>query len=315
MPALDAAIKNRSNFMNRQITPSTALLLTVPPLLWAGNAVVGRMVNTLVPPITLNFLRWAIALLILLPMAGLIYRPGSGLWSHWKRFAVLGLLGVGLYNALQYLALQSSTPINVTLVAGSMPVWMLLIGRLFFGAAVTRRQVIGALLSIAGVLLVLSRGEWRQLLALRLVPGDIFMILATIAWSIYSWLLAQPNKDPEAIRRDWSAFLLAQVTFGVIWSGAFASGEWLIADDLQVSWGWPLAVALLYVAAGPAIIAFRCWGEGVRRVGPGIAAFFSNLTPLFAALMSSAFLGEMPQAFHALAFALIVGGIVLSSRN
>ena len=76
-----------------------------------------------------------------------------------------------------------------------------------------------------------------------------------------------------------------------------------------------MAAALLYVAAGPAVIAFRCWGTGVQRVGPDIAAFFSNLTPLFAALLSSAFLGEMPHAYHALAFLLIVGGIVFSSRR
>lgn len=297
--------------MNQRLSLSTALLLVIPPVLWAGNAIVGRMVHTLIPPITLNFFRWAIALLILLPLAHSIYRAGSGLWSKWRRFAVLGLLGVGLYNALQYLALQSSTPINVTLVASSMPVWMLAIGWLFFGAKVSPKQALGALLSIAGVLVVMSRGEWRQLLGLRLVPGDVFMILATIAWSVYSWLLAQPD-DPPAIRRNWAAFLLAQISFGVLWSGLFAAGEWALTPA-AIHWSWALAAALLYVAVGPAIVAFRCWGVGVQRAGPNIAAFFNNLTPLFAALMSSAFLGELPHAYHAAAFALIVGGIVLSS--
>jgi drug/metabolite transporter (DMT)-like permease len=299
--------------MNPKLTSSTALLLTVPPLLWAGNAVVGRMVHDLVPPMTLNFLRWAIALIILLPLAGFIFRSGSGLWTCWRRFALLGLLGIGLYNSLQYLALQNSTPINVTLVAASMPVWMLLIGWMFFGARVTQKQVVGAVLSITGVLLVLSRGEWRQLLAMRLVPGDIFMILATITLSFYSWLLTL-SKDPENIRNDWAAFLLAQVAFGVVWSGAFTAGEWVVTDA-HIYWSWPLAAALLYVAVGPAIIAFRCWGAGVQRAGPSIAGFFSNLTPLFAAVMSSAFLGEMPHLYHGAAFFLIAGGIVFSSRG
>jgi drug/metabolite transporter (DMT)-like permease len=300
-------------FMYSKLTPSTALLLTIPPLLWAGNAVVGRMVHEMVPPMTLNFLRWAIALVILLPLASHIFRRDSGLWTAWRRFALLGLLGIGLYNSLQYLALQTSTPINVTLVAASMPVWMLLIGWLFFRARVARKQVIGAALSIAGVLLVLSRGEWRQLLAMRLVPGDIFMILATIAWSFYSWLLTVP-KDPKDIRANWAAFLLAQVAFGLAWSGAFAAGEWAITDA-HIVWSWPLAAALLFVAVGPAIIAFRCWGAGVQRAGPNVAGFFSNLTPFFAAVMSLAFLGEMPHLYHAAAFALIVGGIVYSSRS
>jgi drug/metabolite transporter (DMT)-like permease len=83
----------------------------------------------------------------------------------------------------------------------------------------------------------------------------------------------------------------------------------------QITWGWPLTGALIFVALGPAIIAFRCWGIGVQRVGPTIAGFFSNLTPLFAAVMSSAFLGELPHPYHGLAFALIVGGIVISSRR
>ncbi len=299
--------------MNSRLSPSTALLLTLPPLLWAGNAVVGRLVHAWVPPMTLNLLRWAIALLILLPLAGWIFRPGSGLWAAWRRFALLGLLGVGLYNSLQYLALQSSSPINVTLVASSMPVWMLLVGWLFFGAKIGRRQLIGALSSIAGVLLVLCRGEWRRFLALHLVPGDVFMIAATIAFSFYSWMLTRP-KVPANIRGDWAAFLLAQIAFGVVWSGAFTAVEWTIGDP-HIVWSWSLAAALLYIALGPAVIAYRCWGAGVERAGPTIAGFFNNLTPLFAATMSSAFLGELPHLYHAAAFALIVGGIVFSSRH
>lgn len=299
--------------MNHRLTPSTALMLTIAPVLWAGNAIVGRLVHTMVPPITLNFLRWLIAFLVLLPLAWPVFRRGSGLWTHWRRFAVLGLLGIGIYNALQYLALQSSTPINVTLVAAGMPVWMMLTGRLFFGARVTRRQLLGAVLSIGGVLLVLARGELRHLFELRLVPGDVFMILATIAWSLYSWLLTRANA-PDDIRASWASFLMAQVAFGLLWSGAFAAGEWGLGSA-AIEWSWTLAAALLYVAVGPAVIAFRCWGAGVQRAGPSVAAFFSNLTPLFAALLSAAVLGELPHVYHGIAFVLIVGGIVVSSRR
>lgn len=297
--------------MRQKITPTTVLLLTLPPLLWAGNAIVGRMVNAMVPPVTLNLLRWTIAMLILLPLASSVFRRGSALWPHWKRFALLGLLGVGLYNTLQYLALHTSSPINVTLVAASMPVWMMLVGRMFFGASISHQQTVGALLSIGGVLLVLGRGDLQILLSLRLVPGDLLMIAAAIIWAFYSWLLTLPH-DPPEIRHNWAAFLMAQVAFGVAWSALFTAGEWTIGVE-PIRWGWPLAAALLFVAIGPAIIALRCWGIGVQRVGPTIAGFFSNLTPLFAALMSSAFLGEMPHLYHAAAFALIVGGIVISS--
>ncbi|MBU1815223.1 MAG: DMT family transporter [Gammaproteobacteria bacterium] len=299
--------------MTQKLTPGTAVLLVIPPLLWAGNAVVGRLVHDLISPSALNFIRWVLAFAILLPLAHGVLRSDSPLWPHWRRYALLGLLGIGLYNALQYMALQTSTPINATLVGSSMPVWMLAVGSLFFKAAITRRQLLGAFLSICGVLLVLSRGEWAQLMAFRLVPGDLFMLLATISWAFYSWLLSA-TREPTHIRADWAAFLMAQMVFGLAWSGSFAGVEWATGYS-HIAWGWPLMAALVFIAVGPAVLAYRCWGVGVQRAGPAVAGFFVNLTPLFAGVLSTAFLGETPQLFHGVAFALIVGGIVVSSRR
>jgi len=299
--------------MQRRLTFGTAVLLTVPPLMWAGNAIVGRLVKDAVPPMTLNLLRWALALLVLLPLGRAAFANGSGFLRYWRRYALLGLTGIGLYNSLQYLALQSSTPINVTLVAAGLPVWMMLVGRLFFGVPIRAWQSAGALLSIVGVLVVMCRGDWHQLAALRLVIGDLYMILATIAWSFYSWMLMQ-KVDVPSLRADWAAFLLVQVAYGALFSSAFAAVEWTFAAPRPIAWSGTVLAALAYVALGPAILAFRCWGAGVARAGPAVGAFFVNLTPLFAALLSAAFLGEPPQLYHLLAFALIVGGIAVSAR-
>ena len=299
--------------MQQRLTLSTALLLTLPPVLWAGNAVIGRAVAPLVPPLALNFLRWSLAFVILLPFAWQLLRAGSPLWGRFGRFAILGFLGVGSYNALQYLAVKTSTPVNVTLVGSSMPVFMLVLGAAFFGQRITLRQVLGAALSIAGVVVVLAHGEFAHLAQVRFVPGDVYMLVATAAWAIYSWLLTRPG-DPAEIRSHWARFLMAQLVPGLLWSGLFAAAEAGVTTQ-SIQWGWPLAAALAYIATGPAILAYRAWGLGVQRVGPNIAGFFSNLTPLFAALFSAAFLGEPPQLYHALAFALIVGGIVVSSRR
>src|SRR5215218_3422597 len=201
--------------MNQRLTFSTAGLLTVAPVLWAGNAVVGRMVAPLVPPLTLNFLRWALAFLILLPFAWRVLRADGPVWGNLRRYAVLGLLGVGCYNALQYLAVKTSTPVNITLVGSSMPAFMLALGAAFFGQKITRRQVAGALLSVAGVLVVLSHGDVAHLAQVRFVAGDLYMLVATAAWALYSWLLTRPDE----LRRDWAGFLMAQLVPGLAWSG------------------------------------------------------------------------------------------------
>jgi drug/metabolite transporter (DMT)-like permease len=163
------------------------------------------------------------------------------------------------------------------------------------------------------VLVVLAHGEFAHLAEVRFVAGDLYMLLATAAWALYSWLLTRPG-DPPEVRRDWAAFLMAQLVPGLAWSGLFAATETAVGTQ-PIHWGAPLFAALAFIAVGPAILAYRAWGLGVQRVGPNIAGFFSNLTPLFAAVFSAAFLGEPPQLYHAAAFLLIVGGIVVSSRR
>lgn len=296
------------------LAPSTLGLLLLPPLLWAGNSILGSVVADRVPPITLNFFRWLLAMLLLLPWGWRLLLPSSVMWPYWRRYAVLGLLGVGCYNSFQYLALHTSTPINVTLVASSVPVFMLAMGAIWFKQRITRRQMLGAALSIAGVLCVLGRGDWQTLLQVELVIGDVYVLIAVLCWALYSWLLSQP-KDPPEIRSNWVNFLMAQIVFGVLWCGLCTALEWQLSDNPHIDWGWPLYAALLYVALGPAILAYRSWGLGIQRVGPNIAGFFANLTPLFAAVMSTVLLGDAPQTYHAAAFLLIAGGIVVSSRQ
>ncbi len=304
--------------LSNPLSLRTALYLLVPPLMWAGNAVVGRLAASWIPPLTFNWMRWAIALLILLPVAGWVLRPSSPMWRHWKRFTLMGLLAIAGYNALQYQALQTSTPMNVTLVASSMPVWMLLVGRVFFGAPITGKAVLAAGFSLAGVLVVLTQGQLQTLLRMNMVPGDAWMLLAALVWAGYSWLLTQPGIDSD-LRTDWAGFLLAQVAMGLLVSTAFTSLEWAWMFShpplATIQWGWPLAAVLLFVAVGPSILAYRFWGAGVQKAGPTIASFFSNLTPLFAALMSAAFLGDPPKLYHFLAFGLIVMGIIVSARR
>jgi drug/metabolite transporter (DMT)-like permease len=297
-----------------RVTPRLALLMTLPPLLWAGNAVVGRLMVGQMPPLTFNFLRWLLTALILLPLAWRALTPWSRIGQRWPYLLALGVLGVGAFNSLQYLALITSSPINVTLVAASMPVWMLAVGALFFGEHPTRRQYLGAALGLVGVLVVIGRGSLDTLLQVRFVAGDGYILLAVIGWAFYSWLLARPPAHMQGAQRpdwDWSGLLLVQTLFGLAAAGLFTAGEQALGAA-PIRWSGGVVAALLYVSLGASILAYRCWGLGVAEGGPALAAFFNNLTPLFAAVLSALLLGETPRGFHALAFALIVGGIAVS---
>ena len=154
----------------------TIFLLMLPPLFWAGNAIVGRLMVGVIPPLTLNFLRWAIALLLLLPFSYGLFFKTSVFMPLWRRYLALGFFGIGCYNALQYMALVTSSPINVTLVASSIPVFMLLVGFFFFGVTVRLKAALGVGLSILGVVVVVSRGDLVALFSMNLVAGDLLMV-------------------------------------------------------------------------------------------------------------------------------------------
>ncbi len=296
------------------------LLLTLPPLLWAGNAVLGRMAVGHVPPQALNALRWCGALLILLPLGWRVLANADSRRAIWQRrgyLAGLGLLGVAAYNAFQYQALTTTTALNATLIAASGPVWMLLLGLGLYGERPHKRQWLSSALSLLGVLIVITRGNVQALAQVRLVSGDLLMLVGVMCWSLYSWLLARPPASMREHERppwNWAEFLFVQSLFGIGWAVAAAGTEQVIAPQ-AIDWSPWVLLLLVYVALGPSVIAYRCWGIGVAAAGPPLAGFFANLTPVFAALLSAALLGEIPQLYHGVAFALVLAGIAVSSRN
>jgi drug/metabolite transporter (DMT)-like permease len=294
-----------------QISLSTVLYLTLATLLWAGNAIAGRVLVGSISPITLSAVRWGLAALLLLPLGWRILKPSSALWQNKSRFLVLGLLGVGSYNVLLYLALQTSTAINVTLIGASMPIWMLLIGAIFYQVRPTLLQLLGAVVSLVGVTVVLTRGEPASLLSMEVVMGDLLIMLATILWACYSWMISRPGESTER-QWPWAEFLMAQVLIGFLWTMLFEGAE-IATGHAFIDLNYWTGSLILFVAIGPSLIAYRCWGLGVNGAGPTVAAFFANLIPLFTALLSAAILGDPPQLFHGLAFVLIVAGILVSS--
>ena len=281
--------------------------------MWAGNAIAGRALVGSISPVTLSAVRWGLAALILLPLGWRVFKPSSALWQNKTRFIILGLLGVGSYNVLLYLALQTSTAINVTLIGASMPIWMLLIGMVFYQVKPRLLQLVGAIVSLVGVTVVLTRGEPASLLTMEVVMGDLLIMLATILWALYSWMISRPGQSSER-QWPWAEFLMAQVLIGFLWTMLFDSVE-IATGYAHIDLNYWTGALILFVAIGPSLIAYRCWGLGVSGAGPTVAAFFANLIPLFTALFSAAILGDPPQLFHGLAFGLIVVGILVSSSK
>ena len=274
------------------VSALTAFYLTTAALMWAGNAIVGKILVQSSSPVLLNTIRWGVTALILLPFAWRVFGSTSPLWQSSKRFALLSLLGVGSYNVLLYLALKSSTPINVTLIGASMPIWAIVIGALFYKEQPNIKQIIGAVISLI---------------------GDLLMVLATILWGAYSWMLSHPKESTERTW-PWSYFLLAQVGFGFCWSLGFAVTEWQL-EYSYFTWSWPTVFMIIYVIIGPSLIAYRCWGLGVSGAGATVATFFTNLIPLFTAILSTLLLQKPPELFQGVAFALILAGIYLSIQK
>jgi len=292
-----------------KVDAPTAALLAMPPLFWAGNAVAGRMLVGEVPPVALSLARWVLACAILAPFAwrGVVEHRAAFL-RHWRILLVISPLGVGAYNTLQYLALQTSTPTATSLIASSSPMMMLALGVLFFSERTRPMQWLGAACSLAGVVTVMARGDPANLAQLRLVPGDLIMLLAVLAWTLYTWLLRRHR--PEL---PFAPLLLVQIVIGIAAIAPFALLEAALSPA-RITWNGGVVLAILYMAIFPSLAAYWCWDLGVRRVGAVIPVYFANLTPVFAALLSAWLLADTPQAYHLAALLLIICGIHFASR-
>lgn len=295
--------------MTMKLDARTAALLTLPPLFWAGNAVFARALVGEMPPLAMSLLRWVIALAIFLPFVWRdLLQHRDELRRSWRALVIISVLGVGAYNTLQYLAVQTATAVNVTLIAASTPVFALALGALFFAERTRPAQWLGAAVSVSGVLWVLVRGDVMHLAALHFVAGDLVMLAANVTWALYTWALRKHR--PQL---PFAPFLAAQMILGTLFIAPLAAAEALFSTA-TIHWSPKVLLVLLYMAIFPSIIAYAAWDRGVVRVGALIPVYFANLTTIFTAVFSTLLLGEPPQLYHLIGLVLIVLGIHLANR-
>ena len=280
------------------------LLMLLPPLLWAGNAVLARGVADLIPPVALSFWRWAIALAILLPFTWRqVGRDWPAIRAGWKIIVLLGLLGIASFNTLLYTAAHTTSALNIALTQSVMPALIVLVSFVLFHERINRWQVLAVSLCILGAFSIVLRGEWQRLQGLRFVEGDLLMLLAVALYALYSALLRKrPRIHPLS-------FLTATFAVGVV--ALVPLYLWEVGRTPSLVLNRPVLLSLLYVGLGPSILAYLCWNRGIELIGANRAGLFINLIPLFASLMAVGLLGEVFQSYHLYGLTLIFAGLGL----
>ncbi|HEX9396357.1 MAG TPA: DMT family transporter [Burkholderiales bacterium] len=284
------------------------LVLAAANLMWAGNWVLGRALRDGFEPVALNFWRWIVAVLALAPFAvpGLLAKRGV-LRGHWAILLLLAFLGVALFQSLVYLGLQTTTTVNAVLLNSSAPLFMLLCSWMLERERATARQLGGILVSLAGILVIMTRGELGRLLQFEFHAGDAWVLLAMPVWGLYSVLLKR-----RPARLDGTELLFVISLAGVaLLVPALAVEIMFTPPRMPTAAG---AAGVLYMGLFASVGAFICWNRGVAAVGPNAAGFTLHLLPAFGTLLAILFLGESFQAFHAAGIATILAGVIVATR-
>ena len=297
----DAAAQARANLR-------AYLLLSFTALCWGGNAVFGRMAVGEISPMALVTARWlGVSLLLALFARQHIRRDWPVLRPHLFAVAMLGILGFTSFNALFYVAAHFTTAVNIGILQGSIPMFILVGALLAYRTRITGVQIAGVLVTMIGVVIVGSGGSLERLAALAINFGDILMIGACLLYSGYTVAL---RKRPAA-----SALGL----FTVMAFAAFVASLPLVFAEFSFGrFQWPTATGWIIVALVtlfPSLVAQVFFIQGVALIGPGRAGIFVNLVPVFASILAVLLLGEPFEPYQAAALALVLGGIWLSERG
>jgi len=289
--------------------PNPYLLLFLTVLFWSGNMVIARGVHEAVPPIALAFWRWMIALALVLPFAlPHLKSQLAELKRNWRILVLLGLFSVGCYNTFVYIALQSTTATNATMLNSFIPVATIVFAFALMGKRLTRLEAAGAALSLIGVMVIVARGELDTLLGLSLNRGDVWMMLAVLSWGLYTVGL---NWRPKNMHPMLMLAALTVVGLAVL-TPAYA---WELGTGKQIELSTGTLIAIVYIGIFPGFLGYVFYNAGVAAVGPSRGALFIHLMPVFGTILAVIFLGERPLWFHFVGISLVFAGIFLTTRK
>lgn len=291
------------------LSPTLAYtLLALAALFWTGNWVVGRMLADLVPPSALTFWRWAIAVALLMPLVG------PRLWSarrllvrEWRPIVVLGLLGGGLHNVLQYWGLDYTLATNGAILNATTPVLIIVLGTLVFRDPFPRRAAAGAFIALLGTLALITRLDYAMLASVGPNRGDLLIFISMVMLSAYTvGLRRRPaGLDPLSFLACFA--IVALVPVGIGYAIEHAAGQRIVLNPTSIG-------GMLYIAVFPALLAYLFWDIGVRAVGAARAGVFMYLMPVFGSVLGMLLLGERFALYHAVGMGLIFAGVAIATR-
>ena len=284
------------------------VLLCIAALCWAGNAVVGRLAAGHIAPVTLSFLRWSIACLIILPFA----------WKHLKRdwgairgqlgmMIFISLTGIAIFNTLQYWALEYTQALNTLLLQSALPLFVAVWSLILLGVRLRLTQAFGISLSLIGVLVILLHGDLSALTGIMFNKGDIIFTVGLVFFGLYS---VMSLKRPPIHGLSFAAF-----TFGCGSACLIPFLIWELISRPMMELNTVNLLSLFYVAVFPSTVAYLCFNRSVQLIGANRAAPFFHMVPVFGTIMSIIFLGERPQMFHVVGFALVLTGVFVAARQ
>ncbi|MEZ5652021.1 MAG: DMT family transporter [Burkholderiaceae bacterium] len=294
--------------MNTSPGLRAAILVTLSTLMWGGNAVASKLAVGQVSPLTVVFLRWLLVSMLMWALYGKAVRSAwPAVRSQLPVLVLTAIMGFTAFNTLMYFAAHSTTAVNIGILQGSMPIFVLAGARLFYGTRVTLAQAVGVLIALVGVIAVATHGDPGALLALGINPGDALMLIACLSYSLYTLAL---KRRPAM---DGAAFFTLLAVIAMI-----ASLPLIAIDVAAGSFFWPTPkgwLVMAFIAIFPSCLSQLCFLRGVDLIGPGRAGAYVNLVPIWASLFGVLILGERFATFHALGLTLVLAGIALAQRE
>ena len=286
------------------------IFLLLSTFFWSGNFIVGKFATLFeIPPLTLNFLRWASVWLILIPFTYKdIYKNLPDVKEHLLIISFMGIITISTFNSVVYYALNHTQVINAVLVLAAIPAVTIVLSSFMNIEKTNIFQLLGLFLSIIGICTIISNANIQKIISLNFNKGDLWMLVCVFTWALYSTLLKKK-------KFKFSQFSLIQlmVSVGIL----FLIPQFFYEKSigLELNYNKAFFLILFYVVVFPAIAAYYFWQKGIEIIGPNRASMFIQLMPLFSALMAIIIFNEKFQLYHFVGAFFIVTGIYLSNKK